>query len=223
MSRSTPDTAYAHSPFAYGALTLFGQLSQNCSAGPVSHSWQSLPRHASHPGLGSSLFARRYYGNRCFFLFLRLLRCFSSPGSPPYTMDSCMDTRLFSVWVPPFRYPRIFGYLLLPAAFRSLSRLSSALSAKASALRPFLLNLFFSRTLPCIALHLVRSLLLSFHCLYLLLCLPAQPSDVSFFSDCLILSIFGFQGTAVNLFQGSMETKRFELSTPCLQGRCSPN
>ena len=33
--------------------------------------------------------------------------------------------------------------MLLPAAFRSLSRLSSALSAKASALRPFLLNLFF--------------------------------------------------------------------------------
>ena len=24
-----------------------------------------------------------------FFLFLRVLRCFSSPGSPPYTIDSC--------------------------------------------------------------------------------------------------------------------------------------
>ena len=52
-----------------------------------------------------------------------------------------MDTWSFSMWVSPFRYPRIFGYLLLPAAFRSLSRLSSALSAKASTLRPFLLNL----------------------------------------------------------------------------------
>ena len=31
-------------------------------------------------GLGSFPFARRYLGNRCFFLFLRLLRCFSSPG-----------------------------------------------------------------------------------------------------------------------------------------------
>ena len=30
-------------------------------------------------GLGSSHFARRYFGNRCFFLFLRVLRCFSSP------------------------------------------------------------------------------------------------------------------------------------------------
>ena len=35
----------------------------------------------THPGLGSSAFARRYSQNRCFFLFLRLLRCFSSPGS----------------------------------------------------------------------------------------------------------------------------------------------
>ena len=31
-------------------------------------------------GLGSFPFARRYSGNRCFFLFLRVLRCFSSPG-----------------------------------------------------------------------------------------------------------------------------------------------
>ena len=43
--------------------------------------------------------------------------------------------------VAPFGDPRISGYLLLAAAFRSLSRLSSALSAKASALRPFLLDL----------------------------------------------------------------------------------
>ena len=27
-----------------------------------------------------------------FFLFLRVVRCFSSPGSPAYTMDSCMHT-----------------------------------------------------------------------------------------------------------------------------------
>ena len=47
----------------------------------------------SHSGLGSSPFARRYLGNRCFFLFLWVLRCFSSPGSPPYLMDSGMDDR----------------------------------------------------------------------------------------------------------------------------------
>ena len=42
--------------------------------------------------------------------------------------------------VPPFGDPRIIAHVQLPAAFRSLSRPSSALSAKASALRPLLLN-----------------------------------------------------------------------------------
>ena len=96
----------------------------------------------SHDGLGSSHFARRYFGNRCFFLFLRLLRCFSSPGSLHIPMDLVYGTWGLLMWVSPFRYLRLSGYLLLPAAFRSLSRLSSALSAKASTLRSYLLNLF---------------------------------------------------------------------------------
>ena len=45
--------------------------------------------------------------------------------------------------VSPFRHPRLSGYLLLPGAFRSLSRLSSALSAKASALCSFCLTCHF--------------------------------------------------------------------------------
>ena len=41
------------------------------------------PRHVrKHIGLGSAPFARHYSGYRLFFLFLRVLRCFSSPGSP---------------------------------------------------------------------------------------------------------------------------------------------
>ena len=48
------------------------------------------------------------------------------------------------MWVSPFRHLRIKGYLLLLVAFRSLSRLSSALSAKASTLRSFLLDLVYS-------------------------------------------------------------------------------
>ena len=42
----------------------------------------------THSGLGSFHFARRYFENRVFFLFLRLLRCFSSPGSLRTPMDS---------------------------------------------------------------------------------------------------------------------------------------
>ena len=102
---------------------------------------QSITPSCTHNGLGSFPFARRYSGNRFFFLFLRLLRCFSSAGSLHIPMDSVYDTWGLLKWVSPFRNQRVIGYLLLTAAYRSLSRLSSALSAKASTLRPFLLNL----------------------------------------------------------------------------------
>ena len=55
-------------------------------------------------------------------------------------MDSCAVAAGLLQQVSPFRDPRITGYLLLPAAYRSLSRLSSALSAKASTLRSFCLT-----------------------------------------------------------------------------------
>ena len=42
-----------------------------------------------HSGL--SAFARRYLRSRGCFPFLRLLRCFSSPGSPPCPMHSDTD------------------------------------------------------------------------------------------------------------------------------------
>ena len=101
---------------------------------------QSVTPECTHSGLGSSAFARRYLQNRVFFLFLRVLRCFSSPGSLPYVMDWRMDDRGVLCRVSPFRDLRIKGYLLLPEAYRSLSRLSSALSAKASALCPYCLT-----------------------------------------------------------------------------------
>ena len=101
---------------------------------------QSLTPPCSHGGLGSSAFARRYLRNRFFFLFLRLLRCFSSPGSPCMAMDSPCSDRGFLCRVSPFGYLRICACLQLPAAFRSLPRPSSAPGAKASALCLFLLN-----------------------------------------------------------------------------------
>ena len=104
------------------------------------HFLRSITPECTHPGLGSFHFARRYFGNRFFFLFLRLLRCFSSPGSPCMSMYSTCSDWSSSRRVSPFRHLRIKDYLHLPAAFRSLSRLSSALSAKASTLRSFLLD-----------------------------------------------------------------------------------
>jgi hypothetical protein len=70
---------------------------------PDSHRlWLTFPRHSAKVlqsdvevlqpqagrnqlGLGSSPFARHYLGNHCYFLFLRVLRCFSSPGLPLYS------------------------------------------------------------------------------------------------------------------------------------------
>ena len=132
------------SVFTYGAFTLSGRLSQNRSVNLDESFMQSVTPECTHSGLGSFPFARRYLGNRVFFLLLRVLRCFSSPGSLPYVMDWRMDTWGLLKWVSPFRYLRIDGYLLLPEAFRSLSRLSSALSAKASALRSFCVTSTFS-------------------------------------------------------------------------------
>ena len=68
--------------------------------------------------------------------------------------------------VSPFRHLRISGYLLLPAAFRSLSRLSSALSAKASTLRSFLLDLSFTISIAFEWGLLFKKLVISFSTMF---------------------------------------------------------
>ena len=57
--------------------------------------WPVLqPRLVRKPaGLGSSRFARHYSGNRFFFLLLRVLRCFSSPGSPHLRWSQVFNLR----------------------------------------------------------------------------------------------------------------------------------
>ena len=161
MSRGTPDPAAAFRLRIRGSHPLRPAFPKPFSWLPCSL-MQSITPRCTHHGLGSFPFARRYSGNRCFFLFLRLLRCFSSPGSLPYVMDCRMDVRGLPGQVSPFGYLRVDGYVLLSAAFRSLSRPSSALSAKASTLRPYQLNQLRgsprSRTasvfpVRCIALH----------------------------------------------------------------------
>ena len=62
-----------------------------------------------------------------------------------------MVTAHYRSRVPPFGYPGIKAYLQLPQAFRSLSRPSSAISAMASTLRSFMLDLA-STVLPFLRL-----------------------------------------------------------------------
>ena len=60
---------------------------------------------------------------------------------PPYTYVFSIRSYSFLYEVPPFGNLRIKGYLLLPAAYRSLSRPSSAPSAKAFPLCSYQLGL----------------------------------------------------------------------------------
>ena len=123
------------SHFAYGNFTLFVQLFQNCSA--ILRNalmWSATPENKSS-GLASFPFARRYLGNRCFFLLLKVLRCFSSLRSLCMVMYWPYSDRGLLCQVSPFGYLRVKAYLQLTVAFRSLSRPSSALGAKASTLR----------------------------------------------------------------------------------------
>ncbi len=66
------------------------------------------------------------WGITCCFLFLEVLRCFSSLGSPPsaYVFSPPM-TGHHPGRVPPFGHPRINARLQLPPAYRSLPRPSS--------------------------------------------------------------------------------------------------
>ncbi len=81
--RGTPDQSRGSSLFVYVALTLFGMLSQ---AFQLRYLLALLTVHtpsSEDSGLGYFPFARHYLGNHFCFLFLRVLRCFSSPSSPP--------------------------------------------------------------------------------------------------------------------------------------------
>ena len=81
-----------------------------------------------------SAFARRYSRSRCCFLFLRVLRCFSSPGSPRTPMHSVHDTLAGGLPHSDI-YRSQLGYQL-PVAFRRFQRLSSPLDAKSSTVCP---------------------------------------------------------------------------------------
>ena len=94
-------------------------------------------------GLASFAFARHYSRNLGWFLFLCLLRCFSSAGSLDVPMYSVRRRWGFLSGVSPFGYPRVKAYLQLTAAFRSLSRPSSAPNAKAFTLCSLQLELPF--------------------------------------------------------------------------------
>ena len=128
---------YPPIPFTYVALTLCGCPSHDILLEIFVTFAVRNPAYIAIHGLASFPFARRYSENRCFFLFLLLLRCFSSEGFLHIPMDSVYDAGFLSRRVSPFGNLRVYGYLLLTAAYRSLSRPSSAPDAKSSSLRSY--------------------------------------------------------------------------------------
>ena len=85
ISRASYYSGYylVNSLFVYWTFTVSGLLSQTILLNSLNQLCSPYPRWISSPGLGSSYFARHYFRNRVFFLFLWVLRCFSSPRSPP--------------------------------------------------------------------------------------------------------------------------------------------
>ena len=108
------------------------------------HSDQIGPRNTrrtTHAGLhaaGFRLFPVRspLLRKSSFFLFLGLLRWFSSPRLPVATMNSSRRNTVMPYWVSPFGNLRVKGCLHLTEAYRSLPRPSSPTDAKASAICP---------------------------------------------------------------------------------------
>ena len=137
MSRPTWDTTRVCFNFAYRPITLYWRTFQNFPlSSQISRCSPATP--AGKPaGLDCSAFARHYLRNHCCFIFLRLLRCFTSPGFAlmRYFIHTPM-TGHYSRRVFPFGHLRIKACLQLPEAYRSLPRPSSPINAKASTVRP---------------------------------------------------------------------------------------
>ena len=102
---------------------------------------QPRAAHCYARGLGSSAFARHYSRNHCYFLFLRVLRCFSSPRSP----GALRRDGIAAAGFPHSDIGGSCGYLPLAAAFRSLSRPSSPPRATGIPHAPFCVPFFLQR------------------------------------------------------------------------------
>ena len=121
--------------FVYRTLTFFGWTSHSIPLNLYNTVFCPNPESITTLGLASSAFARHYLRNLSWFLFLALLRCFSSGGSPHIPIWFSIWCMCIHIRIAPFGNLRINSYLLIPAAYRSLSRPSSAPNAKAFSLR----------------------------------------------------------------------------------------
>ena len=143
-------------------------------------------------------------------------------------------TTHYCSWVPSFVNLRVNGYLLLTAAYRSLSRPSSAPSAKASALCPSSLDqkcclMALIRSSSTICYSTLSELSTGFsHTINFDKSLPSffnRKTDIFRFSLSFASTFwYSIQFSRYILYPfGLVENKGFEPLTPCVQGRCSPS
>ena len=79
--------------FAYGAFTLSYRAFQHCSVTVFDGLWSPSPRTYDYIRFGLFRFRSPLLSESLFyFLFLRVIRCFSSPGSLHYAMYLRNDT-----------------------------------------------------------------------------------------------------------------------------------
>ena len=93
-------SGYYHvsSPFTYQTFTIYGLPFQAILLDLLNQLCSPNPKSITTSGLGSSSFARHYSRNRFFFLFLQVLRCFSSLRSLlAHYFTHVRVTRLFSL------------------------------------------------------------------------------------------------------------------------------
>ena len=188
-------------------------------------------------GLASFPFARRYSENRCFFLFLRLLRCFSSPRSLlcsyvftagymditpcgfPHSeicgsQDMCSSPQLIAAYhvlrrLPVPRHPPdALLYLTSSSAALADYSLLFSLSVNSGFLNKLLLEIVTLLD-PLSQIRLI-SIRCQFVFLFLLVC----------YSIFKVLHVLCGQAPDSS---GMVENKGLEPLTPCVQGRCSPS
>ena len=83
ISRASCYSGYCHAnlSFIYRTFTFYGMIFQTFLLDLLDRLYSPNPKSITTFSLGSSYFARHYSRNRVFFLFLWVLRCFSSPRS----------------------------------------------------------------------------------------------------------------------------------------------
>ena len=195
--------------FAYRAFTFYGGSFQSLRLSPDLVTLRGSPTSAPQPrtglrqsGLGYSPFARRYSGNRVFFLFLEVLRCFSSLGSRRATYGFS-DGRL---GITPAGFPHSGILGSKPACG------SPRLIAASHALHRFLAP----RHPPFALSSLTTNFFAYFWRTSCLATLENQRIRLS--------KNFAARAATVSIaYWRLVEMTGVEPATPCLQSRCSPN